>query len=52
MSNGIYTQSEYRGQLIRKIVCNGEERWFFGEDCSVTFDTLQECREAIDHRAG
>ena len=27
MANGIYIQAEYRGKLIRKIVCNGEERW-------------------------
>ena len=32
MANGIYIQAEYRGKLIRKIVCNGEERWFIGSD--------------------
>ncbi len=30
MPNGIYIQTEYHGKLIRKIVCNGEERWFIG----------------------
>ena len=30
MPNGIYIQMEYHGKLIRKIVCNGEERWFIG----------------------
>ena len=24
--NGIYIQTEYHGKLIRKIVCNGDER--------------------------
>lgn len=37
MPNGIYIQTEYHGKLIRKIVCNGEERWFIGSDCAVTF---------------
>ena len=32
MPNGIYIQTEYHGKLIRKIVCNGEERWFIGSD--------------------
>ena len=36
MANGIYIQAEYRGKLIRKIVCNGEERWFIGSDCDRT----------------
>ena len=45
MANGIYIQAEYRGKLIRKIVCNGEERWFIGSDCAVT---LQACKAAID----
>ena len=40
MANGIYIQAEYRGKLIRKIVCNGEERWFIGSDCAVTYLTL------------
>ena len=31
MANGIYIQAEYRGKLIRKIVCNGEERWFMAQ---------------------
>ena len=44
MANGIYIQAEYRGKLIRKIVCNGEERWFIGSDCAV----LQACKAAID----
>lgn len=39
MANGIYIQAEYRGKLIRKIVCNGEERWFIGSDCAVTYLT-------------
>ena len=39
MPNGIYIQTEYHGKLIRKIVCNGEERWFIGSDCAVTFLT-------------
>ena len=40
MPNGIYIQTEYHGKLIRKIVCNGEERWFIGSDCAVTFLTM------------
>ena len=48
MMNGIYIQTEDRGKLIRKIVCNGEERWFIGSDCAVTFLTLQACKAAID----
>lgn len=51
MANGIYIQAEYRGKLIRKIVCNGEERWFIGfigSDCAVTYLTLQACKAAID----
>ncbi|MEE0799843.1 MAG: hypothetical protein U0L91_01040 [Gemmiger sp.] len=51
MSNGIYIQTEYRGKLIRKIVCNGEERWFIGSDCAVTFQSLQACKAAIDSSA-
>ena len=51
MPNGIYIQSEYRGKLIRKIVCNGEERWFIGSDCAVTFMTMDECMHAIDQLA-
>ena len=43
--------SEYRGKLIRKIVCNGEERWFIGSDCAVTFMTMDECMHAIDQLA-
>ena len=37
MPNGIYIQTEYHGKLIRKIVCNGDERWFIGSNCAVTF---------------
>ena len=48
MPNGIYIQTEYRGRLIRKIVCNGEERWFIGSNCVETFLTLQACMAAID----
>ena len=48
MANGIYIQAEYRGNLIRKFVCNGEERWFIGSDCAVTYLTLQPCKAAID----
>lgn len=51
VSNGIYIQTEYRGKLIRKIVCNGEERWFIGSDCAVTFQSLQACKAAIDSSA-
>ena len=51
MSNGIYIQTEYHGKLIRKIVCNGEERWFIGSDCAVTFRTMDDCMAAIDRRA-
>lgn len=51
MPNGIYIHTEYRGNLIRRIVCNGEERWFIGSDCAVTFATLADCIAAIDHRA-
>ena len=40
MANGIYIQAEYRG--------NGEERWFIGSDCAVTYLTLQACKAAID----
>ena len=42
MANGIYIQAEYRGKLI------GEERWFIGSDCAVTYLTLQACKAAID----
>ena len=52
MANGIYIQAEYRGKLIRKIVCNGEERWFIGSDCAVTYLTLQACKAAIDACGG
>ncbi len=48
MPNGIYIQTEYHGRLIRKIVCNGEERWFIGSDCTVTFPSLAACFAAID----
>lgn len=48
MPNGIYIQTEYHGKLIRKIVCNGEERWFIGSNCAVTFATLRDCMTAID----
>ena len=48
MPNGIYIQTEYRGRLIRKIVCNGEERWCIGSNCAETFLTLQACMAAID----
>ena len=47
MPNGIYIQTEYHGKLIRKIVCNGEERWFIGSDCAVTFLTMDDCMAAI-----
>ena len=50
MPNGIYIQTEYHGKLIRKIVCNGEERWFIGSDCAVTFLTMDDCMAAIDAR--
>ena len=50
MPNGIYIQTEYHGKLIRKIVCNGEERWFIGSDCANTFLTMDACMAAIDHR--
>ena len=43
--------TEYHGKLIRKIVCNGEERWFIGSDCAVTFLTMDDCMAAIDRRA-
>ena len=33
MANGIYIQAEYRGKLIRKIVCNGEA-------CKAAIDAL------------
>ena len=49
MANGIYIQAEYRGKLIRKIVCNGEERWFIGSDCAVTYLTLQACKAAVSY---
>lgn len=48
MPNGIYIQTEYQGRLIRKIVCNGEERWFIGSNCTTTFATLRDCMAAID----
>lgn len=51
MPNGIYIQTEYHGKLIRKIVCNGEERWFIGSDCAVTFSTMDDCMAAIDRLA-
>ena len=50
MPNGIYIQTEYHGKLIRKIVCNGEERWFIGSDCAVTFLAMDDCMAAIDAR--
>ncbi len=50
MPNGIYIQTEYLGRLIRKIVCNGEERWFIGSDCTVTFPTIRDCMAAIERR--
>lgn len=48
MPNGIYIQAEYHGQLIRKIVCNQEERWFIGNDSTVTYPTLAACEQAVD----
>lgn len=51
MPNGIYIQTEYHGKLIRKIVCNGEERWFIGSDCAVTFLSMAACMAAIDQLA-
>ena len=51
MPNGIYIQTEYQGRLIRKIVCNGEERWFIGSNCAVTFLTMEACMAAIDQLA-
>ena len=48
MPNGIYIQTEYQGRLIRKIVCNGEERWFIGSNCAVTFLSMEACKAAID----
>ena len=46
--NGIYIQTEYHGKLIRKIVCNGDERWFIGSNCAVTFMSMDDCMAAID----
>lgn len=46
--NGIYIQTEYHGKLIRKIVCNGDERWFIGSNCAVTFLSMDDCMAAID----
>ena len=46
--NGIYIQTEYHGKLIRKIVCNGDERWFIGSNCAVTFLSMTDCMAAID----
>jgi hypothetical protein len=46
--NGIFVQTEYRGRLIRKIVCGAEVRWFIGSNCAVTYSTLEECRAVID----
>ena len=51
MPNGIYIQTEYHGKLIRKIVCNGEERWFIGSNCAETFLTMDACMAAIGRRA-
>lgn len=51
MSNGIYILDEYHGKLIRKIVCNSEERWFIGSDCAVTYPSLADCQNAIDSTA-
>ena len=50
MPNGIYIQTEYRGKLIRKIVCNGEVRWFIGSDCAETYLTMDASMAAIDRR--
>lgn len=46
--NGIYIQTEYHGKLIRKIVCNGDVRWFIGSNCAVTFLSMDDCMAAID----
>ena len=48
MPNGIYIQTEYHGKLTRKIVCNGDERWFIGSNCAVTFLSMDDCMAAID----
>lgn len=52
MPNGIYIQTEYQGKLIRKIICNGEERWFIGSNCAHTFGTMGDCMAAIDRLSG
>lgn len=50
MPNGSTSRRSTTGKLIRKIVCNGEERWFIGSDCAVTFLTMDDCMAAIDAR--
>ena len=52
MPNGIYIQTEYHGKLIRKIVCNGDERWFIGSNCAVTFLSMDDCMAAINCKKG
>ncbi|MDD4849748.1 MAG: hypothetical protein PHO10_03505 [Gemmiger sp.] len=47
--NGIFVQTEYHGRLIRKIVCGSEVRWFIGSNCAVTYATMAECEQMIDH---
>lgn len=46
--NGIFVVTEYRGNLIRKIVCNKDIRWFIGNNCAVTYDDLTATMTAID----
>ena len=48
MANGIYIQAEYRGKIDPQNCLYGEERWFIGSDCAVTYLTLQACKAAID----
>lgn len=52
MPNGIYIQTEYQGKLIRKIICNGDVRWFIGSNCSHTYPTMGDCMAAIDRMQG
>lgn len=52
MPNGIYIQTEYQGKLIRKIVCNGDERWYIGSDCANTFTSMADCMACIDRQCG
>ena len=47
-NEGIYQVLPGNVTFLQACVCNGEERWFIGSDCAVTYLTLQACKAAID----